>query len=356
MQVDVLIIGQGICGTFLSWWLEKAGFSVLVIDDPLESGASLVAAGVINPVTGRRIVKTWMIDELLPFLTETYGQMGSELNERFIVQKNMIDFFPTPQMQLAYRGRQEEDPGFLHPISDEKNWRSFFSYDFGFGEIDPCYLVDLEGLLFSWRNKLKERGQLLEERFAPEQLRIGENQIQYKDFRGGHIVFCDGIGSCDNPFFSKLPFAPNKGEALIVEIRDLPSTNLFKKGINIVPLGDGLFWVGSSYEWTFRDDQPSAYFRQKTESLLKGWLKMPFTVSKHLAAVRPATLERRPFVGFHPTKPQIGILNGMGTKGCSLAPFFARQLADKLMNRAEILPEADIRRFSGILTRTSFQE
>jgi len=60
MQVDVLIIGQGICGTMLSWWLEKAGMSYVVADDPKPDSASRVAAGVINPVTGRRMVKTWM--------------------------------------------------------------------------------------------------------------------------------------------------------------------------------------------------------------------------------------------------------------------------------------------------------
>ena len=33
MQVDVLIVGQGICGTFLSRELERAGFSYIVIDE-----------------------------------------------------------------------------------------------------------------------------------------------------------------------------------------------------------------------------------------------------------------------------------------------------------------------------------
>jgi len=47
----------------------------------------------------------------------------------------------------------------------------------------------------------------------------------------------------------------------------------------------------------------------------------------------------------------VGILNGMGTKGCSLAPFFAKQLADHIISGNEILVEADIKRFTKILTR-----
>jgi hypothetical protein len=41
----------------------------------------------------------------------------------------------------------------------------------------------------------------------------------------------------------------------------------------------------------------------------------------------------------------------MGTKGCSLAPFFAKQLTDHILSAKEISPEADIKRFARILMR-----
>jgi len=41
----------------------------------------------------------------------------------------------------------------------------------------------------------------------------------------------------------------------------------------------------------------------------------------------------------------------MGTKGCSLAPFFAKQLTDLLVSNTAIEPEADIKRFSRILSK-----
>jgi glycine/D-amino acid oxidase-like deaminating enzyme len=56
-------------------------------------------------------------------------------------------------------------------------------------------------------------------------------------------------------------------------------------------------------------------------------------------------LERRPFVGLHPQNPRLGILNGMGTKGCSLAPYFARQLVRHLLYKEPIHPEASVSRF-----------
>jgi hypothetical protein len=56
-------------------------------------------------------------------------------------------------------------------------------------------------------------------------------------------------------------------------------------------------------------------------------------------------------VGLHPVHTNIGILNGMGTKGCSLAPYFARQLVEHLLYQHSITGEADIKRFSRILSR-----
>jgi glycine/D-amino acid oxidase-like deaminating enzyme len=126
---------------------------------------------------------------------------------------------------------------------------------------------------------------------------------------------------------------------------------VFKKGMSIVPWRDGLYWVGSSYEWTFEHAEPTEVFRRRAEAALREWVRLPFRIVEHWAAVRPATLERRPFVGFHPVQQAVGILNGMGTKGCSLAPFFARQLVRHIVDGSPILPEADVRRFTKILSR-----
>ena len=65
MQVDTLIIGQGLCGSFLSWNLLKAGQRVMVVDRANPYTATKVASGVINPVTGRRIVRTWEIETFI---------------------------------------------------------------------------------------------------------------------------------------------------------------------------------------------------------------------------------------------------------------------------------------------------
>ena len=351
MVVDYLIIGQGISGTWLSYYLQKANKSFIVIDNAQPNSASRVAAGIINPVTGRRIVKTWMIDELLSFLIPAYEELGNELNIKAIEKKCLIDFHPTPQMKIAFDERVKENADLLFHPDDQWQYQNIFNYDLGFGEVDPCYVVNLKEILPAWRKKLLSNNQLLEEDFEITELKQADAGINYKNIKAEKIFFCDGIHSSQNPFFKNLPFALNKGEAILIEAPGIPSTHIFKKGMMLTSIQKDLFWLGSNYLWEFPDDQPTELFRKQTELLVRSWLKVPFKIVDHKASVRPANIERRPFVGFHPTYKNVGILNGMGTKGCSLAPFFAKQLADHIISGNEILVEADIKRFTKILTR-----
>ena len=110
------------------------------------------------------------------------------------------------------------------------------------------------------------------------------------------------------------------------------------------------YWVGSSYEWNFNDALPSQGFKEKMITALDAVLKLPYEVVDHLVGIRPANTERRPFVGLHPKYPQLGICNGMGTKGCSLAPYFTHQLIAHIEQGTMIEPEADIKRFTSILS------
>ena len=351
MVVDYLIIGQGISGTWLSYYLQKANKSFIVIDNAQPNSASRVAAGIINPVTGRRIVKTWMIDELLSFLIPAYEELGNELNIKAIEKKSLIDFHPTPQMKIAFDERVKENADLLFHPDDQWQYQNIFNYELGFGEVDPCYVVNLKEILPAWRKKLLSNNQLLEEDFEITELKQADAGINYKNIKAEKIFFCDGIHSSQNPFFKNLPFALNKGEAILIEAPGIPSTYIFKKGMMLTSIQKDLFWIGSNYLWEFPDDQPTEQFRKQTELLVRSWLKVPFKIVDHKASVRPANIERRPFVGFHPTYKNVGILNGMGTKGCSLTPFFAKQLADHIISGNEILVEADIKRFTKILTR-----
>lgn len=352
MQTDVLIIGQGLCGTMLSYFLQKQSVPFLVLDDERPNTATSVAAGIINPVTGRRYVYSWMIDTVMPFAVAVYEEMGERLHVAALQQKSIIDFFPSAQMRDAFATRLTEDDTYLHAYPDQNFFNEYFNQDFGCAEIRPAYSIHLGLLIAAWRQELLQNNLLLIESFEEVALQEHADGVSYKNIRAKKIIFCDGIESASRRWFNRLPFSPNKGEALLIRSDELTNRHIFKKGFFLAPGSvQNVFWVGSNYQWEFSTVDPSETFYTQTKTHLQNWLKVPFEIIAHKAAVRPATLERRPFVGLHPHHPAIGILNGMGTKGSSLAPFFAQQLAQHLAHQTPILEEADVARFQKILSR-----
>ncbi len=349
MKVDVLIIGQGISGSFLAWNLLKLGVSVVVIDRPDPMAASRVASGVINPVTGRTVVATWLIDELLPFCQAEYSQLGDGWGREVIRELPVTAFAHTEQMQQAYEKRIAESYPYVHPLG-QHGLDAFFNFTGACYTISPAFLVDIHATLQITGKTIREKGQLREESFNLDELVVSENKVGYKDCEADRVVFCNGTATFDYPFWKNIPYTSNKGEALLVSIPGLSANQLYKFGhLTLVPWQEGTWWVGSSFERDFKDVFPSESFRRSTENWLGMHLKLPFQVLDRLAGIRPSSIERRPFVGWHPAQENVGILNGMGTKGCSLAPWFAAQLSNNIVNGRPIDPLADVRRFSRIM-------
>lgn len=350
MNVDYLIIGQGICGSFLSRYLLEAGCDILVMDEEQPNTASRVASGIINPVTGRRLIKTWEIDRFMPFAKDAYRSWELLLGRNLLTETSIIDFPVTAQMHLAFQERMAEE-SLLGIPSNTDEWKNYFHFAFPPGEIKPAYLININSLLQGWRFELRERNAIREEVFNHEELVVKEHNVIYQDIEAKKILFCDGAAGSQFHLFADLPFVANKGEVIWVRIPDLPSHQIYKYGLSLVPWKDDIFWMGSTYEWDFEHDQPTSAFRDRVSATLQHWMKLPFELMDHKASLRPANLERRPFVGLHPQFSSVGILNGMGTKGCSLAPWFSHELADHLIQGFPIHPQADISRFSKILSR-----
>ena len=91
--VDLLIIGQGIAGINLSYIAKSKGLSCLHLHRHSAGESTKVAAGLINPITGRRFVKSWNIEQFFPFALAHYQQMESEFSASFIDRLNILRTF-----------------------------------------------------------------------------------------------------------------------------------------------------------------------------------------------------------------------------------------------------------------------
>ena len=347
-RYDYIIVGQGLAGTFLAHRLLKRNRKVLVVDEHPAGSSSLVAAGIFNPVTGRRFAKTWMAETLFPYAEESYRELEELLGERFYFRKDILRPFSSVKEQNDWLLKE---PNGSEAFATEAPPALFaeIENDFGGLLLNPGGFVDVKMLMGLYRSYLQRMDILVSSAFEVSEMHIQTNQVIYKGIEAKRIIFCEGYKGTVNPYFSWLPLSPAKGEILTVKIPGCSIDKIISKGIFILPLGNEMYRVGATYSWHEFNETPTAPARKELTEKLEKLLKVPFEIVHHEAGVRPAVKDRRPLTGLHPEHPALGIFNGLGTKGVLLAPYFANDLAEHLESGTPLNEEASIERFRNLL-------
>lgn len=338
-----LLIGQGIAGTMLADALQKRGARVVVADGNLPGHSSMPAAGIINPVTGKRFVKSWRFDSFYPAAQQAYMRLGQELGIDIWSGQSILRLLTRPEEVNDWSARcaLPDYATHLSETDDAGAWQAFIKPALRYGIIERAARVDFPALIGAFRQKLRLEGAFVEENIAPDAV---------ESLAGTYdgIVFCEGYRGQENPFFPGLPWQLAKGEALLLRFRDHDGSHIsrmLKKTMTLVPLGGGLFWAGGSYQWHYPDLLPSAGERAFILHHLNEMIAAPFDIVDHVAGVRPTVKDRRPFIGRSSIHPGVFMFNGLGTKGALLAPFWAGHFADCLLKGEELDEEVSIRRF-----------
>jgi glycine/D-amino acid oxidase-like deaminating enzyme len=108
MTPRLLIIGGGLAGTTLAWQLHQRGAPFLVVDRDEPQTSSKVAAGLITPITGMRLVLNWRIDTLFPEATAFYQQLERELGSRFYHETGIVSLLQDDQAVTQWQKRSQD--------------------------------------------------------------------------------------------------------------------------------------------------------------------------------------------------------------------------------------------------------
>jgi glycine oxidase len=346
-SIDFLIVGQGLAGTLLAHYLLRGGAAVRLVDSGKDRSASEVAAGIVNPITGRRFVKSWRIDELLPFARAAYAELEQWLSTPLYRQRRLLRAIFTAEEENDWQARAAH-PGYSPYIGgmiDSTLHGEALRPPRAYGEVLQAAQADIGELVRAARRHWHASGQLLLEPFDFHALRFSDHEARYGDIRPGAVVCCEGFQGKFNPYFEYLPFKGDKGEALLARIPGVRIDAIVKHKLFVVPQDEDLYWVGATYTARFVDTAPSADGVAELKKRLNAMLKRPFDVVRELAAVRPTVKDRRPLLGRHPRFRNLFIFNGLGAKGASLGPFFAAQMARHLLGQGELDPQVNIARW-----------
>ncbi len=212
-------------------------------------------------------------------------------------------------------------------------------------------------MVSDYRDYLENQGRLIRKSFHYEDLelrdvendeRVSESLI-YRKHQAERVVFCEGNGVSENPFFNWLPLEGTKGELITIHAPGLKLNEVIKSAVFVMPLGDDLYKIGATFNWSDKTNLPTEAGREELLEKLKSVISCDFEVTDHEAGVRPTTPDRRPLLGKHPHYPQLAIFNGLGTRGVMSSPLLAEQLVEHLENGVELDQEVDISRFRNLL-------
>ncbi|MBL7930208.1 MAG: FAD-binding oxidoreductase [Bacteroidia bacterium] len=334
-QVDFLIAGGRLAGLTLAYSLtEISSASILVLDDENPNAASSVAAGILNPITGRRHVKTWMAAELFPVAFEFYRKLESLSNEKF--------FFPCPIAEIYDSIKTKND---WQARSAEPGYEKFIGKEFGndqFGNavnapyggifLQHSAMVKTDKCIQALKKILAARKVKFENvDFRFDEFRFEKEEVVFRNVKAEMTVFCEGWKMIYNPLFNHHQMLPVKGDLLVFESRDLKLDCILMSDGFIGPLEDNKFLAGSTYNRNFTDEQPDIISRKKIEKFISKLLNVSYRVIDHRSGIRPAMQSRRPVAEIHPDVKRAAVFNGLGTKGFLLAPYFSNKMAAALV-------------------------
>jgi glycine oxidase len=345
-EFDFIILGQGLAGTSLAWFLRWAGARFLVVDRQCEITSSRIAAGLVTPITGQKLIKSWRFDEFWPAARAFYCRVESETKTQFFVRRSMVRLFAGDVEALTFQRRRDagEYLGLVHEphrLVDE-NW---FDGPLGGFEMSEGGQLDVPGYLDSSRKIFEDEDSfLIHDVDVSRDLNIDQTGVVLPTLgvRGKTVVCCQGAEAMRNPWFREVQFKPAKGEILTLRIPGLSEGRVVHRGVWLAPIGGDLFKAGSTYDWKSLDLAPTQSGRDEIVNGLRSFLRLPFEIVGHDAGVRPIHRNQYPILGRLPAEPRLACFNGLGSKGVLQAPYFARQMSRMLIDGQQIDASVDL--------------
>lgn len=342
---DSIVVGFGIAGIAVTGHLHVQGKKVLVVDAN-EVKASVVAAGMFNPVILKRFSMAWNGDEQLEYAKVFYKNLEEKLQSIFIEPMNVLRKFNSTKEQNSWFSKLD-NPVLSKYMSGELFQDSIMGVDtpYDCGILESTGRILIKDLIDKYLLDLKNENAFVEEVFDFSMLKILNNHIEYKGFKARNVVFCEGYNLRKNPFFKNLPLIGNKGSYIVIECEGLKLTKALKAHFFLIPLGADQYKFGATYENHFKNvDHDTAAKANLVEELEK-LISVPYRIICQQTGVRPTVIDRRPLVGRHSKYNRLFVCNGMGTRGVMIAPTAAKHLVSCILEAKPIPKEMNINRF-----------
>ena len=346
-MTQFLIVGQGVAGTCLGWKLWQQGATVRIVDDGHLTSSTRVAAGMVNPITGKRLTLTPNWEDMLPAARAFYREVEDRCG---------VTIYHEMPLQRIHRNKNErtrvakrrETPAYAPYLGKDLPRGSLpgVSDEFGSVEIHHAGRIDTRMLLTATRIAFREADILRETQLAYDELKVETDGAVWRGEHYERVIFCDGMRVLQNPWFRELQTDPVKGEILELRFAEALPPGILNKGKWLLPTSAHEARFGATYDRRSFDCSPTAEGKEELLDALIKLLPDAITpeVTGHVAGVRICTQDNQPLIGMHPSEPRLGLFNGFGSKGNSLVPWWADAFITALCGEQTLSPHANLER------------
>lgn len=341
-NVDYIIVGDGYASLFFAHQLIKNNKSFVIFSDEKKS-ASRVSAGIINPVVLKKFTTFWKAQEQIVFLKKTLDEIEKYTGQNYLIDAPIHRIFHDENEQKLWLKKSANDDlvyfldkNFAH-LEGVKN-------DFNSGKVNQSARLDVNGFFMGLFDFLRNNRQIINEKFIYSAINTSDHT--YKNFKYNHIVFCEGMGVKNNPFFSDIPVVPNKGHHIKVKLfQHLPENITIKKKHFLFPLNDNTYFYGGTYDREQLHYDVDASAVEQLTNGLKEFYPHNFDIEQVNFGFRPTVKDRRPIIGRHPQQPNMYVFNGLGARGILNGCYFSKSLYDFIENGIPLHDEIALKRF-----------
>ncbi|UOB18687.1 NAD(P)/FAD-dependent oxidoreductase [Abyssalbus ytuae] len=344
-MVDYIIVGLGLAGISFCEVLEQKNKSFIVFDDESQH-SSTISGGLYNPVILKRFTGVWKAEEQLELIKPFYNKIENKIGEEVNYKVSVLRRLASVEEQNAWF--EAADKPKLQPFISTKlvkNQNEYIDAGYNYGEVLKTGRVNTKNLQKLYRQYLINQGKFLAESFNYSSVTHYPDYVTYKSYKAKKIVFAEGYGIKNNPFFNYLPLNGTKGELLTIYAPALKINFVLKSSVFIMPVGNDFYRIGATYNWKDKTNIPTPEAREELLTKLNTFLRCDYEITDHVAAIRPTVVDRRPIVGMHPQHKNLYILNGLGSRGVMIGPFVANNLYSHIEKGIPLDKEMDIKRF-----------
>lgn len=302
----------------LAWHCERAGIDFELIDRGHTCAASRVGAGLVSPLTGKRLAPTWRFTEWRDEVLAMYRELESELGLSLVREMRIRRFYRDADQRELFERRidKPEIATWVDRLDDDGLW------------LNGALQVETGVLIAALRKRWLRSGRLVEG--------IGPPDIE------GPEIWC--VGAEPMPVRG-IPWEPSRGELITGRLAGLERDVVLNDGKWLLPMEDGSVRVGSTFDREDLDTRSTAEGQAELRDAAERLAGRPLEGAVGDAGLRVALPDRRPVVGWVDDGRSQGVFAGLAAKGALWAPALARQWAADGLLGAKLDAEVRVGRF-----------